>query len=202
MTGPAIVLASASPRRRELLERLGLRPRVIPADIDERALPGEAPVAFARRMAREKAEAVAVTLAGTPDEGSIVVAADTVVHLEGQIYGKPRDRTDATRILRALSGREHIVTTGICARVGDRERVLAVSTRVCFLELTDAVIAGYIATGEPSDKAGAYGIQGIGAALVAGIVGSYTNVVGLPLAEILSELMILGAPHPLSEVTS
>lgn len=190
-----LVLASASPRRRAMLEPLGYRLRVAPAEIDETPRPGEEPVAFALRMATEKAEAAPA------DPEAVVLAADTVVHLDGQIFGKPRDSQDAERMLTALSGREHAVTTAFCLRCGPARRARAVTTRVRFRALSPAEIRGYVATGEVFDKAGAYGIQGIGGFLVEGIVGSYSNVVGLPLAELLDELALLGFAAPFTPET-
>jgi septum formation protein len=186
------ILASASPRRRELLERVGLSPRVMAVDIDETPFPGEEAVSYARRMAEEKARAC-------PVEGALVLAADTVVHLEGRIFGKPLDEADARRMLSELSGREHRVTTGFALRRGDRIEVDHCSTFVRFRELPEDLIRAYVETGEPMDKAGAYGIQGIGACLVTGIVGSYPNVVGLPLVPVLAALARAGGPRPLSE---
>ena len=188
-----ITLASGSPRRRELLERVGYTLRVAPADIDETPLPGEDPVDYARRLAREKAGP-----GERADEG-VVVAADTVVHRGGDIFHKPTDAADAVRILTALSDSEHFVTTGVCVRRGDEARVRAVTTTVRFAPLSPALIQSYVATGEPMDKAGAYGIQGIGAVLVRSISGSYTNVVGLPLAEVVEDLIALGASPTLLE---
>lgn len=183
-----ITLASGSPRRRELLERVGYRLVVAPADIDETPQPGEDPIDYARRLAREKAGA----------GGGVIVAADTVVHREGRIFPKPTDIEDAVRTLTALSDSEHYVTTGVCVRRGELVRVRAVTTTVRFALLGEALIRSYVATGEPMDKAGAYGIQGIGAVLVRSIAGSYTNVVGLPLAEVIEDLIALGAPPPLA----
>lgn len=181
-----LTLASASPRRRMMLEPLGYTLDVRPADIDETPRPGEAPEAYALRLAQEK-------LAGAP---SPAVAADTVVHLDGEIFGKPQDAEDAARMLRALSGREHLVTSAFALRVEDAVVSQAVTTRVRFRALREAEIRGYVATGEPMDKAGAYGIQGVGGFLVATIDGSYSNVVGLPLAELLDALHRLGMPAP------
>jgi len=181
-----LTLASASPRRRMMLEPLGYILDVRPADIDETPLPGEAPEVYALRVAQEK-------VASAP---SPALAADTVVHLDGEIFGKPTDAAHAARMLRALSGREHLVTSAFALRVGDTLITRAVTTKVRFRALSDAEILGYVATGEPMDKAGAYGIQGVGGFLVATIDGSYSNVVGLPLAELLDELTRLGLPAP------
>jgi septum formation protein len=182
-----LTLASRSPRRRELLEQLGLRLEVRPADSDETQLPAEPPGDYVRRVAREKARAI---------KGEIVLAADTVVVLEGFVLGKPRDVEDARRMLRELSGRTHEVMTGVCARRGDREEVLAATSEVRFAAITEAQIGWYLATGEPLDKAGSYAVQGVGGAFVAEVRGSVSNVVGLPLAETISLLARLGFAPP------
>jgi septum formation protein len=182
-----ITLASQSPRRRELLGQLGLALRVVPAHVDETPAPGEAALPYARRMAREKACAV---------EGELVLGADTVVVLRGEILGKPRDDADARRMLRALSGQPHEVVTAVCARRGAREEATLVSTEVEFAPLSDEQIAWYVASGEPHDKAGAYAVQGIGGAFVVAVRGSVSNVVGLPLGETLALLSRLGYPLP------
>lgn len=176
-----IVLASASPRRRALLESAGLELDVRPADLDERRPPGLDPVEHALGLAERKA--VAVGPAADP-----VVAADTVVHRDGAMFDKPRDRDEARAHLRALAGAWHRVTTGVCVVRGAAVRRFAVHTDVRFRALGEAEIARYLATGEADDKAGAYGIQGHGGALVAELRGSYTNVVGLPLEEVLAAL--------------
>ncbi len=174
-----LVLASASPRRAALLYAAGVSFEVRPADLDETPLPGEAPRAYARRVARAKARAVHA------HDGETVLAADTVVALGARILGKP-DSTEAARaMLSDLSGRTHAVHTAVAVRVGTRIIGRTVTTRVRFRSLSEADIARYLATGEPYDKAGGYGIQGEGGALVARVVGSYTAVVGLPLEETL-----------------
>ncbi|MDG1478961.1 MAG: Maf family protein [Myxococcota bacterium] len=187
----SLILASGSPRRRMLLTTCGIPLTVSPADIPEIRQPGEPPVDFARRLAGEKASAVGGSAAW-------VLAADTVVHTETDIFGKPADDADAARILRALSGRWHSVTTGWCLRQGRQQALHHATTRVRFRTLSEVEIAGYIATGEGRDKAGSYGIQGIGAVLVAELEGSYTNVVGLPLEAVLSAL----AAHGIIGVTT
>ncbi len=192
MSAPQIVLASASPRRKELLTRIGLEITVIPADVDESVLPDETPEAHVERLSLAKARAVA---ARSDIAGRWFIGSDTVVVRDDAILGKPVDNNDAAGMLRSLAGRSHRVVSGYA--VVDREKnvheATAVTTRVTFRELTDAEIAGYIATGEPDDKAGAYGIQGIGACLVSSIDGSYTNVVGLPLCEVVETLEQMGA---------
>lgn len=156
-------------------------------DVDETVREGESPSSLVSRLSLEKARAV---LARRPD--SVIVAADTVVVAEGQVLGKPRDEADAARMLRALSGRTHEVWTGVSILGGADEPAIVVCTRVVFRELDDEEIARYAAGGEPMDKAGAYAIQGGAAGFVARIEGSYTNVVGLPLAETVEALRQLG----------
>ena len=172
--GP-LVLASASPRRRELLASLDLDFTVRPAAVDETPNPGERPRDLVRRLAREKAETGA-------RDGEWVLAADTIVVSEGQVLGKPADREEARSMLRRLQGRWHLVLTGVALRPPDADVLHAVeSTRVLFAELTPEQIDWYAATGEPDDKAGAYAVQGLGALFVSEVDGNYSNVVGLPL---------------------
>jgi len=184
-----LVLASQSPRRRELLEQLGFALEVRPAHADEAVLPGEAARAYVLRVAREKARAV---------EGALVLAADTAVVLRGEVLGKPRDAEDARRMLGALSGTVHEVLTAVCLRrrAPALELDAVVSTSVRFAPLSPAEVAWYVATGEPLDKAGAYAIQGAGGAFVLGVEGSVSNVVGLPLAETADLLRRAGFPLP------
>jgi septum formation protein len=179
------VLASRSPRRRSLLASAGLHPEVVAADVDETPHPGEAPIPYAMRVAEVKARAVEAN-------GRAVLAADTVVALDGEILGKATDRSDAIRMLRTLSGRWHTVHTAVVITTGASVLSDLVSTPVRFRELSDEEIARYVDTQEPMDKAGAYGIQGEGGALVAEVRGSYTNVVGLPLEETLRLLALIG----------
>ncbi|HZI63732.1 MAG TPA: Maf family protein [Thermoanaerobaculia bacterium] len=178
---PALVLASGSPRRRELLAGLGLRFAVRPPEVDETPRSGEAPEAFVLRLAREKAGADSGGRAAP--EREIVLAADTVVVVDGELLGKPRDAADAARMLRRIAGREHQVLTGVAVREAWSERVAAdvERTQVRIAALSEPRIAWYVATGEPLDKAGAYAVQGLGALLVEAVFGNYTNVVGLPL---------------------
>lgn len=180
-----LILASASPRRQEYFQALGLDYQTRAADIDETPGPDEQPRAFVRRMALEKARAV---MALCPD--SWVVAADTVIDFAGSVLGKPRDAADAVAMLMRLSGKEHQVLTGICLGCGHEKVVVvrSVATRVLFAPFSELVARAYVVTGEPLDKAGAYGIQGKGAFLVKEVRGSYSNVVGLPLCELLSIL--------------
>jgi len=180
-----IYLASASPRRKDLLERLGFTVSVHPADVDESMLDGESPVAYAERTARLKASV-------GPDS-ALILAADTVVHLDDAVLHKPSSRTEAGEHLHALSGRTHRVTTGVCVRRGAEIVTWSVTTDVTFRELTAQEIEAYLATGEADDKAGAYGIQGIGGTLVAAVSGSWTNVMGLPIETVIAPLTERGA---------
>lgn len=175
-----LVLASASPRRVELLQQLGVVFRQLPANIDETQIADETAEDYVQRLAREKARACAAAL---PDVTGVVLAADTCVVLDQQILGKPLDALDALAMLARLSGREHTVLTAVCVRYGDEELETLSTTRVKFLTLQREQIENYIASGEPFDKAGAYGIQGLAGAFVESLQGSYSGVVGLPLAQ-------------------
>jgi septum formation protein len=175
-----LILASASPRRAELLTSAGFVFEVAPTDVDETAAPEEPPRGYALRVAREKAAAAE---AGQ-GRAAAILAADTVVVVDGEILGKPRDRADSRRMLRLLSGRVHEVHTAVVLRTGPRERAEVVTTRVSVLPLDDAEIEWYVASGEPEGKAGAYAIQGRAARFVDRIEGSWSNVVGLPLANV------------------
>ena len=174
-----LVLASASPRRREILQAAGIPFEVRPASVDEAVLDGETPEEHVLRLARTKAEAI---------EGDVVLGADTVVVVDGRILGKPADAADAARMLRMLSGRDHTVITGVCLRAGIRSRRDVASTLVRFAPLTDAEIYDYVASGEPFDKAGAYAIQGLASKFVECIEGCYFNVVGLPVSLVYRHL--------------
>lgn len=180
MRVPTIVLASGSPRRLALVRRLGIEPVVRPADVDETPRPGEAPGDLVSRLAHAKATAVAA------DPDDLVVAADTVVALGARIMGKPTDDGDAATMLTNLSGRTHQVITGVAVRRGDQHHDAIETTRVRVRQLAASEVDWYVATGEPRDKAGAYALQGAGAALVDGIEGSDTNVIGLPLATLVA----------------
>lgn len=184
-----LILASGSPRRRDFLADLGLQFQVKTAEVDEAALAGEGPEVFVRRLACEKAWAVA-----NRHPGHIVLGADTVVVRDGHLLGKPDSRQQAEEILASLAGRWHEVWTGfaLCCREPHLERLGAVVTRVRFAELSAEVIRAYVATGDGDDKAGAYGIQSGGAFMVAEIAGSYTNVIGLPVAEVIAALIEVG----------
>jgi septum formation protein len=182
---PNLVLASASPRRKELLTQAGFAFRVHPAHIPEDPYPEEEPITYVTRLARQKAQAVYDALSDS-QPSLIVLGADTTVVIDNQILGKPGDAPDpaaeAARMLRLLSGRTHRVITGVALVSADGSQAAADVTSVEFLPLTDAEIAAYVATGEPMDKAGAYAIQGLAARWIPRIEGCYFNVVGLPIA--------------------
>lgn len=186
-----IVLASASPRRAELLELAGIPFRVAPADIPEEPLPDEEAIPHALRLAEGKARAAAQR----EQDGRFFIGADTIVVLDGQIMGKPLDSTDAVRMLTALSGRSHEVVTAYCVldRVTGQQSCEAVRTTVQFKQLAATEIQRYVDSGCPLDKAGAYAIQGGAAHMVREIRGSYTNVVGLPTCELYEALQRMGA---------
>jgi septum formation protein len=189
----SIVLASGSPRRLELLRSLGLDVDVVLSNYDEPELPGVAPIEVARRHAREKLERTAF-----PERlGRIVIAADTVVDVDGDALGKPRDAHEAAAMLRRLSGRTHRVHTAFALSIPDRATIEEVATTsVTFYELEPEEIDDYVATGEPLDKAGAYGIQGRAAALVEGIDGDFYTVMGFPLARFVRALRRSGFTLP------
>ncbi len=180
-----LVLASGSPRRSELLRSVGLDFDVRPADIDESIVDGESPTTYVRRLSIEKAAAIDTV------PGTVVVAADTTVEVDGEVLGKPTDATDARRMLVLLAGRSHRVHTGVTVRSDTHTETRVITTDVTFVELTAEAIEWYVGTGEPMDKAGGYAMQGAGGALVRRIDGSVTNVIGLPLAETLEMLQAL-----------
>jgi septum formation protein len=185
-----IILASQSPRRRELLSLIGIPHEVLPADLDETLWPGEVPVSHAERLARSKAEAIA-----TRESGAVVIGADTIVVLDGEILGKPGDASEAAATLRRLSGRTHTVHTAVAvARHGQTVSGVE-SVEVTFRPLTDVQIETYIATGEPMDKAGAYGIQGYGAVIVERVHGDYFAVMGLALGRLVELLGQVGVAY-------
>lgn len=174
-----LILASASPRRYELLQQIGINSIRRPVDIPEIQQPGEAAEVFVERLAREKAQAgVAAS-----DTGAVVLGSDTVVVFQGEVMGKPHDKADAMRMLKSLSDNNHQVMTAVAVACGEQIHTAVVTTDVRFRCLSDAECEAYWNTGEPSDKAGGYGIQGLGAVFVADISGSYSAVVGLPLLE-------------------
>ena len=189
-----LILASASPRRAELLRQAGFTFDVKPADVDEAVRSGETPWDYVRRLAAEKSAAVFQQL-GVDAGEVVVIGADTAVVVDGAILGKPRDDADATTMLRKLSGRAHEVVTGVSLRTGKVEVGTVARTAVRFAALSDLQIAEYVASGEGGDKAGAYAIQGLASRFIPSIEGSYSNVVGLPVAdvaELLSRLASTG----------
>lgn len=185
-----LILASSSPRRYELLKQLGLDFEVIPSEVEEDPLPGESPRDHVIRLAEAKALDV-----GKRFPGTWVIGADTIVYVDGILLGKPKTREEASKMLQLLSGKEHRVLTGISVRHLNRGKgeSEAVETAVKVKSLTTDEMNWYISTGEPFDKAGGYGIQGIGSFMIESIKGSYTNVVGLPLCELMQMLVRLGA---------
>lgn len=194
MNRPPVVLASASPRRRDLLSLIGVAHTVKPADIDETYLPHETPRAHAERLAREKAIAI--------DGGeAVTVGSDTIVVVDGEVLGKPRDRAHAIQMLRRLSGRSHVVMTGVA--VAYRRRVVSglEEVGVTFRTLSDEDIERYIDTGEPMDKAGAYGIQGFGATIVTRVDGDYFAVMGLALNRLVGLFKELGLSYAFGPLT-
>ena len=203
MTTPhhALILASGSPRRAQMLRDLGIELVIRTSDIPERRAPAESPTAYTLRLARQKAQAVAHMLPPDPRPSPLprfILAADTIVTSGDQVLEKPRDAQDAFAMLTALSGTAHQVITSFCLH--DRQdaappHVQAVTTTVRFRSLSPAAIGAYIATGEPMDKAGAYGIQGLGGAFVEAIEGSYSSVVGLPLCQVIQALESVGYWH-------
>ena len=190
-----VVLASGSPRRRQLLELIGIEHDVQPADIDESVRPRETPARYAERLAREKASVVA-----SRDPDRITIAADTTVVVNKKVLGKPENEEDARRMLSMLSGREHTVITAIAVARGRKLRSAVEEVKVRFRRLRDDEIDAYIATGEPMDKAGAYGIQGYGATIVECIEGDYFSVMGLPLARLVDLLRDLGVRYRFGEL--
>ncbi|HMI48015.1 MAG TPA: Maf family protein [Gemmatimonadaceae bacterium] len=190
MNACTVVLASASPRRRDLLNLIGISHEVRPANIDETMRPREVPRRHAERLAREKASVIAKR-----DSDVITIAADTVVVINRKVLGKPADEADAARMLKMLSGREHTVITAVAVARGKKLRSAIEEVRVKFRRLRDDEIAAYIATGEPMDKAGAYGIQGFGATIVERVEGDYFAVMGLPLVRLVGLLRDVGVRY-------
>ena len=182
-----VILASASPRRRDLLTMIGIAHEVIPADVDETYRAGEVPREHAERLAREKASALA---ARAPE--AVIIAADTIVVVDGDVLGKPQDADEAVRMLRRLAGRAHTVFTAVAVARGAKLLSGVEEVGVTFRPLDDATITSYVATREPMDKAGAYGIQGYGAAIVERIDGDYFAVMGLAIGRMLALLRELG----------
>jgi septum formation protein len=190
VTGHRVVLASQSPRRRQLLDLIGIRHEVIPSDTDESLRAGELPELYCERLAREKVAAISAV---APD--ALVVGADTIVVIDGLILGKPKDIADAERMLAMLSGRSHTVMTAVAACCDGRIVSGVEVVDVTFLPLSADEIRGYVATGEPLDKAGAYGIQGYGATIVRRIDGDYFAVMGLSLVRLIGLLGELGISY-------
>jgi len=189
-----VILASQSPRRRELLTLVGVKHVVSPADIDESVMPDESPVPHCERLARAKAHVLAER---HPD--AVVIAADTIVVLDGDILGKPRDAADARAIIARLSGRTHTVFTAMAVARGGRTESAVEEVAVTFRTLTAEEIAEYVATGEPMDKAGAYGIQGYGATIVERIEGDYFSVMGLGLRRLVALIERVGLRYDFAE---
>ncbi len=182
-----LILASASPRRAELLRAAGFEFDVAPVDVDERFLPRETPEAAVARLAEMKA-----AVAASRHPHAVVLGADTTVVVRGEVLAKPADDADAARMLRLLSGRTHEVLTGICLCAQGRRLIHVEPSRVRMAPLTDEEIAWYVSTGEPADKAGAYAVQGLASRFIEGIDGSYANVVGLPICSVYGLLKKLG----------
>lgn len=187
---PPVVLASSSPRRRELLALIGIPHSVYPANVDETYLEGELPREHAERLARAKAAKVA-----SLERDSVVIGADTIVVVDDTVLGKPRDQTDAARMLAMLSGRTHLVITAVAVARGDEIVSDMEVVSVTFRDLNSIEIASYISTGEPMDKAGAYGIQGFGATIVRRVEGDYFAVMGLPLLRLVTLLGRVGVAY-------
>lgn len=195
MNRPRVILASASPRRRELLTLIGIDHEVQPANIDESYLAGETPRQHAERLAREKAAAI--------DAGdAVTIGSDTIVVVDGDVLGKPRDRQHAAEMLRRLSGRSHVVMTGVAARWQGKIASGLEEVDVTFRHLTDNEIGRYIDTGEPMDKAGAYGIQGYGATIVDRVDGDYFAVMGLALNRLVRLLRDVGLDYTFGPLTA
>src|SRR5262245_21195108 len=198
MIRPRVILASASPRRRELLRLIGIDHEVRPADIDESYLPGERPDAPAERLARGKAEKIALD-AGTD---AVTIGSDTILVVDGDVFGKPRDRQHAMEMLRRLSGRAHIVMTGVAVTWRGKTLSGVEQVGVTFRALSDDEIERYIDTGEPMDKAGAYGIQGFGATIVERVDGDYFAVMGLALTRLAGLLRKAGLRYDFGPISA
>jgi septum formation protein len=192
---PPVVLASASPRRRELLRLVGIEHTVIPADVDETHPPSEAPAVYAERLARQKAAAI-------ERDDAVVIGSDTIVVVDGEVLGKPRDREQAVAMLRRLSGRAHVVMTGVAVAWRGRISSGVEEVGVTLRALSDDEIRRYVETGEPMDKAGAYGIQGFGATIVDRVDGDYFAVMGLPLNRLVRLCRALGLGYDFGPLTA
>jgi len=187
-----LILASASPRRAELLRAAGFVFETVATDVDESIKPGETPAVYVRRLAAEKSAAAERSAKASRSNDVIILGADTTVVVDGEILGKPRDESDSAAILRRLGGRRHEVLTGISLRLGAFEVGRVETTAVVFAALGDAEVAWYVKSGEGRDKAGAYAIQGLASRFVTTIDGSYSNVVGLPVAAVVELLRDVG----------
>ena len=190
MSAVRVILASGSPRRRDLLRMVGIDHEVISADIDESYLPGEPPIAHAERLAREKGRVVAER---HPE--ALVLSADTIVVIDGEVLGKPVSEEEAVRMLRRLSGRTHTVFTAVAVTWHGRTDSSVEAVTVTFRPMSDSLIRAYVATGEPMDKAGAYGIQGYGATLVERIDGDFFAVMGLAIGGLIELVRQAGAEY-------
>ncbi len=195
MSAPRVVLASASPRRHELLNLIGINHEVIPASIDESVRGRESPAKHAERLAREKAGVIAAR-----EPKAVAIGADTIVLIDKKILGKPANAVDAGSMLSLLSGRVHTVVTAVAVARGKKIASAVEKVSVTFRDLSDDEIDAYIATGEPMDKAGAYGIQGYGATIVERIEGDYFAVMGLPLVKLVSLLAEVGVTYRFGEI--
>lgn len=182
-----LVLASGSPRRRELLRLIAPEFEAISLDLDERAIHADTPAALVEKLAAAKAEAAAALR-----PADLVLGCDTVVDLDGAVLGKPKDAADAAAMLRALSGRSHLVHTGVCAISGDKRQSLVETTKVYFDRISEEDLAWYLSTDEPWDKAGGYAVQGLAARFIPRIEGCYHNVMGLPVAALYRMLSAFG----------
>ena len=191
-----VILASQSPRRRELLSLVGIAHDVQPADIDEQVWPGEAPIPHCQRLATTKAQAVA---AAAPD--ALVIGSDTIVVIDNEILGKPTHADEAMAMLSRLSGRTHVVHTAVAVVYAGETRAAVESVTVRFRTLTTAQIRAYVATGEPMDKAGSYGIQGFGATIVERVDGDYFAVMGLPLGALVALIRSSGCDYTFGPIT-
>jgi len=198
MSKPRVILASASPRRRELLRLVGIEHEVRPADIDESYFPGEQPAAHAERLARGKAE----TIAADAGQDAVTIGSDTIVVVDGDVLGKPRDREHAKQMLRRLGGRSHVVMTGVAVAWRGRTSSGVEEVGVTFRDLSDDEIERYIDTGEPMDKAGAYGIQGFGATIVDRVDGDYFAVMGLALNRLARLLREAGLRYDFGPISA
>lgn len=196
---PTLYLASRSPRRRELLQQIGVDFQLVDAEVDETPLAAEEPARYVERMARAKARAgLAQCRSAEHSAHPVVLGADTAVVVAGEIFGKPRDRSHGLAMLRRLADSEHQVLSAVCLTDGERERCELSATRIRFRTIEDRELAAYWDSGEPVDKAGGYAIQGLGAVFVEQLSGSYSGVVGLPLFETADLLRHFGVPCGLS----